>query len=490
MTLAQLGLPEVLAPAQYRFKTRMYPAATKGQFEPTKVRRKQPEKPAVTNGINGSSTAPEPSEGKMDTSADGEAKKEDEVNEDKSDDEEYEEDPDDESDAICPLYQGKIVDYPCFWAFLTHIFNTINPPLHTPVMFVLQPSFTDGDKEQITRFLFEKYSIPALTFLDAAHATAYAFGTLNATIIDVGFDKTDITTFTDGVLNEIGRETLPDIGGQAITGHLHTQLEEKGFSLRMCEQLKQSSICEVLPMDAPLPENIGNPTPMSAHPAAAASTGLRSPTDGKRGSVAGQGDVSAMGPGTGTVVGEADEDREVKDGEDNEGVLDVASIVVSGKVNDFVAKKEREKQEKASAKKNAAAAEAAKSATLPNSRRPTASFHYRRSKVEEELPDQVDENSNDKSTKTTNSDGTEKPAISERGMIQVGVERLRPLPPDMIPEIADAIYRVIEVSTPPEFKAAAWNNLIIVGNGSKVKGSSCVFFPPPVSCIIPLQHDD
>ena len=486
MTLAQLGLPEVLAPAQYRFKTRMYPAATKGQFEPTKVRRKQPEKPAVTNGINGSSTAPEPSDGKMDTSADGEAKKEDEVNEDKSDDEEYEEDPDDESDAICPLYQGKIVDYPCFWAFLTHIFNIINPPLHTPVMFVLQPSFTDGDKEQITRFLFEKYSIPALTFLDAAHATAYAFGTLNATIIDVGFDKTDITTFTDGVLNEIGRETLPDIGGQAITGHLHTQLEEKGFSLRMCEQLKQSSICEVLPMDAPLPENIGNPTPVSAHPAAAASTGLRSPTDGKRGSVAGQGDVSAMGPGTGTVVGEADEDREVKDGEDNEGVLDVASIVVSGKVNDFVAKKEREKQEKASAKKNAAAAEAAKSATLPNSRRPTASFHYRRSKVEEELPDQVDENSNDKSTKTTNPDGTEKPAISERGMIQVGVERLRPLPPDMIPEIADAIYRVIEVSTLQEFKAAAWNNLIIVGNGSKVKGSSCVFFSPPVSCIIPL----
>ena len=428
----------------------------------------------MANGVNGTSTTHPTSEDKMDTSGDGTEHREAEANGEKETQEEYEEDPDEENDAISPISQGKIVNYPCFWAFLTHIFHTVRPSFHTPVMFVLQPGFTDGDKEQITRFLFEKYSIPALTFLDAAHATVNAFGTLHATVIDVGYDKTDITSFADGVLNVIGRETLPESGGEAITWNLLRKLEHRGFSNRMCEQLKQSSICEVLPMNIPLPEDGVNATPRTANPAAAASTGLPSPIDGKRGSLSAQGGIHPMGPGAGTVVGEADQDREVKNGVDNDGVLDVASLVVSGQVNDFVAKKEKEKQDKAAAKKGAAAADAAaRLAALPNSKKVTASFHYRRSQVEEELPDEVDDNKDDKTTKTLNADGSEKPAISERGMIQVGVERLQPLPPDMIPEIADAIYRVIEVSTPPELRSAAWNNLIIVGNGSKVKGWWC-----------------
>ena len=53
------------------------------------------------------------------------------------------------------------------------------------------------------------------------------------------------------------------------------------------------------------------------------------------------------------------------DEEDNEGVLDVASIVAGGKMNEYLAKKEKEKAEKIAAAKKRVRISPTRSTTLP-----------------------------------------------------------------------------------------------------------------------------
>src|SRR6266480_431581 len=46
-TLAQLGLPESFTPAQFRVKTRMFPAEKEGEWEAYKVRRREKKKHVI-----------------------------------------------------------------------------------------------------------------------------------------------------------------------------------------------------------------------------------------------------------------------------------------------------------------------------------------------------------------------------------------------------------------------------------------------------------
>src|SRR5258708_7579376 len=95
------------------------------------------------------------------------------------------------------IAEGRIDNMPAFWAFLQHIHNTLSPTLHTPIMLIAQPSWTAKNHEDLTAFLFEQFKTPALCIMDSALATSYAFGIANATIIDVGFGKIDVTAVTD-----------------------------------------------------------------------------------------------------------------------------------------------------------------------------------------------------------------------------------------------------------------------------------------------------
>src|ERR1700729_1939 len=93
--------------------------------------------------------------------------------------------------------EGRIDNMPAFFAFLHHVHNTLSPTLHTPIMLIAQPSWTAKNHEDITAFVFEKFKTPALCIMDSALATSYAFGIANATIIDVGYEKIDVTAVTD-----------------------------------------------------------------------------------------------------------------------------------------------------------------------------------------------------------------------------------------------------------------------------------------------------
>src|SRR5207247_9280778 len=94
----------------------------------------------------------------------------------------YEEDVTSDEGAVYPLQNGAIVEWSCFLSLLTHIYNTLSPPFHTPIMLVAQPVWTARDREALTQFVFEKFKTPAFCLMDSALAVCYAYGTANATV--------------------------------------------------------------------------------------------------------------------------------------------------------------------------------------------------------------------------------------------------------------------------------------------------------------------
>ncbi|KAL8685302.1 MAG: hypothetical protein Q9218_007850 [Villophora microphyllina] len=490
-TLAQLGLPESFTPAQCRVSTRMFPAEKKGEWEPLKIRERK-----ITRHRN--HVAPEPAGG--DTSmvdADGAA----DGTENGADEEEsyFEEDPTTEEGAVYPIRQGRVVDWSCLFALMTHIYNTLSPPFHTPILIITQPAWTAQDHETLTQFFFEKFKTPAFCLMDSALAICYAYAAHTAAVVDVGYEKCDVTAVNDFLISDIGRGTaLAECGGESMTQRLLELLSTKGFTRDMCEQLKKSGVCEVLPPDSALPGEAEIEEP-NINPAAAASAGANAAGLKGRGSV---GDASATTRGG----AEADEQNgEGREGEDNEGVLDVASIVASGKTSEFLARKEREKAEKAekAAAKKAAqeAAAAPKQTKLPNAKRVTATFHYTERRPLEELNSngkRPQENGNQpdgeaKRPKTpelqdptentapeaepatspaTNgqSHGSEATALIRRD-VEVGIERFQAASGGILDRTADAIHRCVLSLPEINKRAELWDNLIIIGNGSAVKGT-------------------
>lgn len=466
ITLAQLGLPESFTPARLRLPTRMFPAEKKEEWEPLKVRKKAP-RPITRQEGNEDSVTREATTGGNEKVVD----LEEEVL--------YEEDPTTEEGAVFPLRAGKIVNWSCFFALLTHIYNTLSPPFHTPILLISQPAWTAHDHERLTQFFFEKFKTPAFCLMDSALAVCYAYAVATATVIDVGHGKCDITAVSDFVVNDLGRAAaLAGCGGEAMTNRLFELLAKKGFTRDMCEQLKRSNICEVLLPGTELPGEGEDEIPGSA---------------------------TSVNGFKGIPIDPIDDDidRDIKDGEDNEGVLDVASIVVSGKTSEWVTKKEREKAEKAAAKKAAAdTAAAPKLAKLPNAKRVTAILHYNERKPLDELS--ANGRSADgghegraKRQKTPEAaasedvaEGGENPASSRkeerrrnrdsvafvRRDMEVGVERFQATTGGIMDQIADATHRCI-LSVPDITKRSElWDSLIILGNASKIKGSKT---PPP-----------
>lgn len=394
---------------------------------------------------------------------------------------------------------------PAFFAFLNHIFVTLSPTLHTPVMLIAQPAWTAKNHEDITSFIFEKFKTPALCIMDSALATSYAYGIANATIVDVGFEKVDVTAVTDYQIT--GRGSVPNSGGEGMTQRLMALLASKNFTRDMAEQLKKSTICEILQPGTPLP-GTGGEEPEISNPAAAASTG-------------------ALSSGPSVRITEAPRDTDLGDDEngdekliEDDGVLDVASIVASGKTQEFLAKKEKEKQEKATARraakdaKEAAEAAAAKPTRLPNSKRPRAIFHYeetiqdtpdaKRQKTPEpvqppatEPPTPVDgakpvddvqpgsettapapvedEAGRREQQKAARKEEKRKAREEEhpdriRRDIEIGLERFQAADDGYLDTIADTVYRTVLSVDDISKRQDAWDALVICGSGSKVRG--------------------
>ncbi|KAJ5774872.1 hypothetical protein N7457_009768 [Penicillium paradoxum] len=451
VTLAQLGLPETFTPARFRFPTRMFPAEKKGEYEPYRVHeRRQVVK------VNNGTEAPKPDVEMKDAepvAADSAPATEDTTKPDGNPEENgesaktieevfYEEDPTSDEGAIYPIENGRIVDWPCFFALLTHIHNTLSPPFHTPIMLIGEPVWSARDREAIAQFVFEKFKAPAFSLMDSALAACYGYGTATATVVDVGKGKVDVTAVTDFSVNDHGRGiALEGCGGDAMTDRLVELLGPKGFTREMCEQLKRSNIAEILPTGTPLPGSSATAR-QGANPAAAASTG---------GSDANE--SAPRGPGDGTQTG-----IEGSNVDEDEGVLDVAAIV-SGNTTEYLANIEKEKT---TTKKGAADP---KGARLPNSKKEKASFQF------EEFVQLEGEKAGAHGSRQY---------IRHTRDIEVSVERFLLTSPrsktgdrlsgGILEDIATQIHHTILAVPDATKRSELWDSLIIVGCGSKVKG--------------------
>ncbi|KAL8900059.1 MAG: hypothetical protein Q9192_001271 [Flavoplaca navasiana] len=491
-TLAQLGLPESFTPAQLRVSTRMFPAEKKGEWEPLKVRERKITKQKKD-------VAPEPKDG--DTAMGGTDGQTNDADTTTGEEGTYfEEDPTTEEGAIYPIREGRVVDWSCLFALMTHIYNTLSPPFHTPILIITQPAWTAQDHETLTQFFFEKFKTPAFCLMDSALAVCYAYGASTATVVDIGYEKCDITAVNDFLINDAGRGiALTGCGGESMTQRLLELLSSKGFTRDMCEQLKRSGICEILPPGTAMPGE-AETEEANINPAAAASAGANAVGLKGRGSV---GDAAAA-LRVGANVGEGGDDAQDGEGEDNEGVLDVATIVASGKTSEFLARKEKEKAEKAekAAAKKAAqeAANAPKQAKLPNSKRMTATFQFTERRPLEEINQNGKrplQNGNQNSVEESkHAKGIEPHASSQTGApepvltshtqtnghqnggatalirrdVEVGVERFQAATGGMLDQVADAVHRCIHSVPEVGKRGELWDNLIIVGNGSRVRG--------------------
>lgn len=462
----------------------MFPGPKPGEWEPSKVRSTAPVSSSTTSGtavngtqVNGSHApevemidAPKPgptTEAQHDENVEETAPADTTVT--------YEEDPTSAEGAVYPLKDGQIDNWPCFLALLTHVYNTLSPPFHTPVIVISQPCWSARDHELLTQFFFETFKIPAFCLLDSALAACYAYGVPTATVIDIGCGKCDVTAVNEFLVCDLGRAAaVKGVGGQAMTGRLLELLEKRGFDERMCEELKKSGICEILPPEVPLPGSARSPEREILNPAAAASTGAADSGATVNGATEIDGTkigTVPRGPGQGTEVGEEGVNGE---DEDNEGVLDVASIVARGNASEILAKREKERQEKAAAKKGAAA-DAAKPVRLKNSERPNATFSY---EYYEPVEDGTTNGANHSATRVQ----------KRKREIVVGLERFMAASPSsssrssegILETIATTIHNTILSVPDVSVRSTLWENLIILGNGSRIRGM-CIFERKPKS---------
>jgi actin-related protein 9 len=452
----------------------MFPAEKAGEFEPYKIRRKNDKAgQATTETKDDAQDEPKPT-----TEAE-----DDEVL--------WEEDRDSEEGAIWPIQDGRIVDWPCFFALITHVYNTLNPPFHTAILLITQPAWTPREHEKLTQFFFEKFKTPAFGLMDAALATSWAYGVHTATIVDVGKNKTDVTAVSEFIPQTQGRViSLSGCGGEALTSGLLSKLKRQGFNRDMCEQLKRSQICEILPPGIPLPgSGAAAEKDIVSNPAAAASTGATSSGPAGAATI---GNVP-RGPGTDTEVGE---DTAM---DENEGVLDVASIVAGGKMTEYLAKKEKEKQEKALAKKKGAPVPdtANRQVRLPNSKREKATFLYEdhalldtlknmdlgtqgladaKTALNEVTGKQAQEHGEGGESRAAHDSNGTGEGGSKTGTIkreiEVGIERFQADTDGVLEKIAAAVHRTISSVDEVQKRSDLWDNLIVCGNGSRLRGLS------------------
>ena len=499
----------------------MFPAERQGEWEPYRVRKRQKTAPSI-DGAGATSIGPTTENGVAAESTTTTTTLQRHEDKHDVDDSTLEEDYTSDEGAVWPIEAGRITDWPCFYALMQHVHNLLNAPFHTPILLIAQPCWTSKDHERVTSFFFEKFKTPGFALMDAAQAVAYAYGLQTACIVDVGKDKADISAITEFLLNEIGRNTaVPGCGGEAMTETLLALLHSKGWTRHMCEQMKKSSICEILPPGVPIPKDSPNQQQAAAaNPASQASTGADGSGPDQKHTLGAQG-TAPRGPGQGTEVGS--EGAAKDDLEDNEGVLDVASIVTSGNMNDYLAKKEQEKKEraeKAAIRRNKAAAgdQAAKDAMAKpvrkkNSEKERASFYYEDHALFDTLRDEkgldtqgladakatLDEGPAQRnlSLDTSNApqsatDSAQQPPpsatsptsptspsnvklpMSQSSSIHreltVAYERFLPLSEEHIATLTSAIHYTISAVPSASHRTALWDNLIIIGCGAKVRG--------------------
>ncbi|GJC93966.1 chromatin remodeling complex subunit [Colletotrichum higginsianum] len=268
-----------------------------------------------------------------------------------------------------------------FLAFLDHVHSMLTTTYHnTPIMLMASPQWCRPDIETLARYIFEKTRTPALCMIHSGIATQYGLKWPALTVVDIGYEKVDVTCIHEGRVVNHGELGAPNperfiSGGEMFTRKLLEKLKDKDFTYDMAEQLKKSHICEVLPYAPNAPDLVELPTTQTA----GIPSGALIP------------EAAALAEPAARPVLPSSIEEELEEKVADEGVLDVATIVTSGNARDFLAKKEKEKQKGGRKAKIVQEPEAAKQIRLPNSKRTHNTFHFEEVVMEEVQPPKPEE---------------------------------------------------------------------------------------------------
>lgn len=215
-----------------------------------------------------------------------------------------------EESKIHPIQHGKIVDIDAFNYLIKLIYKTMTKDalIQPALMLVSSGGWTRPDTEAITQYAFETTKVPGLCILDNAPATAFAYSIQDAFVVDIGKHRTVISPVLEYSVVEEARDSIP-VGGHTINEELRPILPDLTDS--QIEDLKKSPIFEVLNADDTKNSWFG----------------------------VNQGKEAGVNDGLGGSSGS----------NEDEGVVDIAAIVSSGRTREILAERERLKKQGGSA---------------------------------------------------------------------------------------------------------------------------------------------
>lgn len=163
-------------------------------------------------------------------------------------------------DVVFPIEDGSIVDIDAFQYLLKLIYKSVlkqqseDSPIawdttlsNIPFLLISHHSWTQFQEELLCRHVFESMKLNHFAILPSSLASSFAFGSLqNCIVLDIGKQHTDVIPIMDYTPLTCFTRQIP-VGGDLINEHLSDVLPN--LSKSQIEDLKRSDIYEILPQD-------------------------------------------------------------------------------------------------------------------------------------------------------------------------------------------------------------------------------------------------
>ncbi|KAG2484373.1 hypothetical protein HYH03_016789 [Edaphochlamys debaryana] len=127
-----------------------------------------------------------------------------------------------------PVQRGKIASWEQFESLAYYaLYDLMGWELGNEGNIMLcEPLLTSRpDREMLTQLMFEVFNVNSLFVQDTAVLSLYAVGRLTGLVVDIGHDKIDVATVTEGALNPSTVRRL-DYGGDQMTQLMQRQMAD------------------------------------------------------------------------------------------------------------------------------------------------------------------------------------------------------------------------------------------------------------------------
>lgn len=128
-----------------------------------------------------------------------------------------------------PIEHGIVTNWDDMETIWEHIFyNELRkPPEEHPILLTEPPLNPKGNREMMTKIMFEKYNVPAFYVMMQGLLSCYASGRGSALMVEIGDGVTHVVPIYEGycLLNAVRRV---DFAGRDLTSGLQTLLHENG----------------------------------------------------------------------------------------------------------------------------------------------------------------------------------------------------------------------------------------------------------------------